>query len=254
MERADRNRGEGMKAIVTGAGAGLGAVIAERLAEEGYVLGLIDRDESSLGLIADRLNARAWVADVADATEIKRVFDDFGPINLLVNNAGIARFGSLLDQSPADMQAVINVNLLGTALCSQQAAKGMSTLGGGIIINMSSINAITPGPNVGLYAATKAAVHNLTVLQSIEWGPLGIRVNAIAPGFIDAGMSAPFFANESIREKRSQGVPLKALGTSEDVVNAVMYLQSDAARYVSGHQLVIDGGVAGSLLAHLPRD
>jgi NAD(P)-dependent dehydrogenase (short-subunit alcohol dehydrogenase family) len=130
----------------------------------------------------------------------------------------------------------------------------MATLGGGCIINMSSINAITPGPNVGLYAATKAAIQNLTVLQSIEWGPLGIRVNAIAPGFIDAGMSAPFFANESIREKRSQGVPLKALGTAEDVVNAVVYLQSDAARYVSGHQLVVDGGVVGSLLAHLPRD
>jgi NAD(P)-dependent dehydrogenase (short-subunit alcohol dehydrogenase family) len=193
-------------------------------------------------------------ADVASPEAVAEAFDAFGPVDLLVNNAGIARFGPLLEQSALDMQAVINVNLLGTAICSQQAARGMATLGGGCIINMSSINAITPGPNVGLYAATKAAIQNLTVLQSIEWGPLGIRVNAIAPGFIDAGMSAPFFANESIREKRSQGVPLKALGTAEDVVNAVVYLQSDAARYVSGHQLVVDGGVVGSLLAHLPRD
>ncbi|MEK9747945.1 MAG: SDR family NAD(P)-dependent oxidoreductase [Pseudomonadales bacterium] len=243
-----------MKAIVTGAGTGLGAAIAERLAKEGYVLGLLDQDEAGVTSVAERLNAKALPADVASPEAVAEAFDAFGPVDLLVNNAGIARFGPLLEQSALDMQAVINVNLLGTAICSQQAARGMATLGGGCIINMSSINAITPGPNVGLYAATKAAIQNLTVLQSIEWGPLGIRVNAIAPGFIDAGMSAPFFANESIREKRSQGVPLKALGTAEDVVNAVVYLQSDAARYVSGHQLVVDGGVVGSLLAHLPRD
>ena len=243
-----------MKAIVTGAGTGLGAAIAERLAKEGYVLGLLDQDEAGVTSVAERLNAKALPADVASPEAVAEAFDAFGPVDLLVNNAGIARFGPLLEQSALDMQAVINVNLLGTAICSQQAARGMTTLGGGCIINMSSINAITPGPNVGLYAATKAAIQNLTVLQSIEWGPLGIRVNAIAPGFIDAGMSAPFFANESIREKRSQGVPLKALGTAEDVVNAVVYLQSDAARYVSGHQLVVDGGVVGSLLAHLPRD
>jgi len=243
-----------MKAIVTGAGTGLGAAIAERLAKEGYVLGLLDQDEACVTSVAERLNAKALPADVASPEAVAEAFDAFGPVDLLVNNAGIARFGPLLEQSALDMQAVINVNLLGTAICSQQAARGMATLGGGCIINMSSINAITPGPNVGLYAATKAAIQNLTVLQSIEWGPLGIRVNAIAPGFIDAGMSAPFFANESIREKRSQGVPLKALGTAEDVVNAVVYLQSDAARYVSGHQLVVDGGVVGSLLAHLPRD
>ena len=243
-----------MKAIVTGAGTGLGAAIAERLAKEGYVLGLLDQDEAGVTSVAERLNAKALPADVTSPEAVAEAFDAFGPVDLLVNNAGIARFGPLLEQSALDMQAVINVNLLGTAICSQQAARGMATLGGGCIINMSSINAITPGPNVGLYAATKAAIQNLTVLQSIEWGPLGIRVNAIAPGFIDAGMSAPFFANESIREKRSQGVPLKALGTAEDVVNAVVYLQSDAARYVSGHQLVVDGGVVGSLLAHLPRD
>lgn len=243
-----------MKAMVTGAGTGLGAAIAERLVKEGYVLGLLDQDEAGVTSVAERLNAKAFPADVASPEAVAEAFEAFGPVDLLVNNAGIARFGPLLEQTALDMQAVINVNLLGTAICSQQAARGMATLGGGCIINMSSINAITPGPNVGLYAATKAAIQNLTVLQSIEWGPLGIRVNAIAPGFIDAGMSAPFFANESIREKRSQGVPLKALGTAEDVVNAVVYLQSDAARYVSGHQLVVDGGVVGSLLAHLPRD
>ncbi|MEK9586744.1 MAG: SDR family NAD(P)-dependent oxidoreductase [Gammaproteobacteria bacterium] len=244
-----------MKAVVTGAGAGLGASIAERLASEGYAVALLDQDGDAASRRAEELTgASAFQVDVSNPEQVADVFSRIGAVDLLVNNAGIARFGPLLEQSPADMQAVINVNLMGTALCAQQAAKQMAEQGAGCIINLSSINAVTPGPNVGLYAATKAAVHNLTILQALEWGPMGVRVNAIAPGFIDAGMSAPFFEQASVREKRAGGVPLKRLGQADDVVNAVVYLQSEAAQYVSGHQLVVDGGVVGSLLAHLPRD
>ena len=244
-----------MKAVVTGAGAGLGASIAERLASEGYAVALLDQDGDAASRRAEELTgASAFQVDVSNPEQVADVFSRIGAVDLLVNNAGIARFGPLLEQSPADMQAVINVNLMGTALCAQQAAKQMTEQGAGCIINLSSINAVTPGPNVGLYAATKAAVHNLTILQALEWGPMGVRVNAIAPGFIDAGMSAPFFEQASVREKRAGGVPLKRLGQADDVVNAVVYLQSEAAQYISGHQLVVDGGVVGSLLAHLPRD
>lgn len=244
-----------MKAVVTGAGAGLGASIAERLASEGYAVALLDQDGDAASRRAEELTgASAFQVDVSNPEQVADVFSRIGAVDLLVNNAGIARFGPLLEQSPADMQAVINVNLMGTALCAQQAAKQMAEQGAGCIINLSSINAVTPGPNVGLYAATKAAVHNLTIQQALEWGPMGVRVNAIAPGFIDAGMSAPFFEQASVREKRAGGVPLKRLGQADDVVNAVVYLQSEAAQYVSGHQLVVDGGVVGSLLAHLPRD
>jgi len=244
-----------MKAVVTGAGAGLGASISERLASEGYAVALLDQDGDAASRRAEELTgASAFQVDVSNPEQVADVFSRIGAVDLLVNNAGIARFGPLLEQSPADMQAVINVNLMGTALCAQQAAKQMAEQGAGCIINLSSINAVTPGPNVGLYAATKAAVHNLTILQALEWGPMGVRVNAIAPGFIDAGMSAPFFEQASVREKRAGGVPLKRLGQADDVVNAVVYLQSEAAQYVSGHQLVVDGGVVGSLLAHLPRD
>ena len=244
-----------MKAVVTGAGAGLGASIAERLASEGYAVALLDQDGDAASRRAEELTgASAFQVDVSNPEQVADVFSRIGAVDLLVNNAGIARFGPLLEQSAADMQAVINVNLMGTALCAQQAAKQMTEQGSGCIINLSSINAVTPGPNVGLYAATKAAVHNLTILQALEWGPMGVRVNAIAPGFIDAGMSAPFFEQASVREKRAGGVPLKRLGQADDVVNAVVYLQSEAAQYVSGHQLVVDGGVVGSLLAHLPRD
>ena len=206
-----------MKAVVTGAGAGLGASIAERLASEGYAVALLDQDGDAASRRAEELTgASAFQVDVSNPEQVADVFSRIGAVDLLVNNAGIARFGPLLEQSPADMQAVINVNLMGTALCAQQAAKQMTEQGSGCIINLSSINAVTPGPNVGLYAATKAAVHNLTILQALEWGPMGVRVNAIAPGFIDAGMSAPFFEQASVREKRAGGVPLKRLGQADD--------------------------------------
>jgi NAD(P)-dependent dehydrogenase (short-subunit alcohol dehydrogenase family) len=129
----------------------------------------------------------------------------------------------------------------------------MAAQSGGVIINMSSVNAVHPAPNVGIYAATKAAITSLTQLQALEWGPLGIRVNAVAPGFIDAGMSAPIFLDDKVRAKRSGGVPLKRLGTAEDVVQAVLFLASDASGYIHGHELVVDGGVIQSVLAHLPR-
>jgi len=156
-----------MKAVVTGAGAGLGASIAERLASEGYAVALLDQDGNAASRRAEELTgASAFQVDVSNPEQVADVFSRIGAVDLLVNNAGIARFGPLLEQSPADMQAVINVNLMGTALCAQQAAKQMAEQGAGCIINLSSINAVTPGPNVGLYAATKAAVHNLTILQA----------------------------------------------------------------------------------------
>ena len=157
-----------MKAVVTGAGAGLGASIAERLASEGYTVALLDQDGDAASRCAEKLTgAKAFQVDVSNPEQVVDVFSRIGAVDLLVNNAGIARFGPLLGQSAADMQAVINVNLMGTALCAQQAAKQMTQQGAGCIINLSSINAVTPGPNVGLYAATKAAVHNLTILLFI---------------------------------------------------------------------------------------
>ena len=130
----------------------------------------------------------------------------------------------------------------------------MVARGSGVIVNLTSINAITPRPNTGAYPATKAAVAKLTEQMALEWGPQGIRVNAIAPGFIDGGMSAGFFKDPKIRARRGSAVPLRRLGTCEDVARAVLFLGSDAAAYISGQQLAVDGGVVNSVLQQLPRD
>lgn len=243
-------------AIVTGGADGLGADMAAILAANNYRVGILDvRGEFAAETAARIPNAVALVADVSNAAQIEAAFEAFGEApDLLVNNAGIVCFGPLETQSVEDYVSVINVNLLGSCLFARQAALCMLSRGSGHIINLTSVNGVHPAPNVGLYAGTKAAMANMTQAMSIEWGPRGIRVNAIAPGFIDAGMSKPIYANPVVREKRGSGVPLRRLGTSDDIAQAVLFLDSPAASYINGHQLVVDGGVINSVMAHLPRE
>ena len=243
-----------LRAIVTGGGQVIGAEIVRGLVAAGYWVGVLDQNAAAAeSLVTELGSSEVLPVDVSDQSAVANAIQGFGTLNLLVNNAGIVRFGPLLDQSADDIASVIEVNLIGTINCAQSAARAMAAQSGGVIINMSSVNAVHPAPNVGIYAATKAAITSLTQLQALEWGPLGIRVNAVAPGFIDAGMSAPIFLDDNVRAKRSGGVPLKRLGTAEDVVQAVLFLASDASGYIHGHELVVDGGVIQSVLAHLPR-
>ena len=243
-----------LRAIVTGGGQGIGAEIVRGLVAAGYWVGVLDQNAAAAeSLVAELGASEVLPVDVSDQVAVANAIQRFGALDLLVNNAGIVRFGPLLDQSADDIASVIGVNLIGTIKCAKYAAQAMAVQSGGVIINMSSVNAVHPAPNVGIYAATKAAITSLTQLQALEWGPLGIRVNAVAPGFIDAGMSAPIFLDDKVRAKRSGGVPLKRLGTAEDVVQAVLFLASDASGYIHGHELVVDGGVIQSVLAHLPR-
>ena len=174
--------------------------------------------------------------------------------DVLVNNAGILRTGPLMDHDPADFRLVMDVNLNGVFIVAQAVARGMRERGGGAIINMSSINGIHPSPNCGAYVAAKAGVIGLTQQMSIEWGEFGIRTNAIAPGFIHAGMSAPFYEDETVRNNRANAVPMGRLGKAEDIAQCVLFLASDAAEYISGETITVDGGVINSVLKQLPRE
>lgn len=243
-------------AIVTGAGAGIGAAIAARAAAGGYRVGVLDIDGAKAKEVAGGLaNATPLQADVTDENSVAAALIAFGVVpDLLVNNAGIVRFGPLIEQSIADFRKVVDVNLMGTFIPTHMVAQRMVKRGSGVIINMTSINAVTPGPGAGAYPATKAAVAKLTEHLAVELGPLGVRVNCVAPGFIDAGMSAPIYANPEIRALRGGGVPTRRLGTADDIAAAVMFLASKEASYINGHQLVVDGGVVHSLLAQLRRE
>ena len=243
-------------AVITGGAAGLGADVARTLSEAGYRIGIFDLGAERVAEAASQLeNAVGIEADVTSPDQVAAAFDAFGEVpDLLVNNAGIVRFGAMEEQSVQDYIDVVNVNLLGSCFCARAIAPAMMDRGSGHIINFTSINGVHPAPGVGLYGPTKAAMANMTQAMAIEWGPKGIRVNAIAPGMIDAGMSKPIFENPRVRAMRGGGVPLRCLGEAADIAEAVLFLDSDGAKYISGHELVVDGGVSISVMAHLPRE
>jgi len=240
--------------IVTGAGAGIGEAIARAADAAGYRVGVLDVDAAKAQSVAESLaDGVALVAAVNETEQVAAALDTFGTPDALVNNAGIVRFGSLLDQSIDDWRSVVDVNLTGTFICSTVCARRMAEAGHGSIVSLTSINGIVAGPNSGAYAATKAAIHLLSQQMSLEWGAKGIRVNTVAPGLIDGGMSAPIYADAETRRLREEKVPSGRLGSVEDIAKAVLFLCSDDADYVTGHQLVVDGGVVNSIIANLPR-
>ena len=243
-------------AIVTGAGGDIGACITELAVSRGYRVVAVDVQPNQIDALAHRLDGVVpIVADITDPDSVKKAFDVFdSPLDLLVNNAGLVRFGPLESLAVQDFQDVVNVNLVGSFIVAREAAVRMKATGGGVIVNVTSMGGIHPAPGGGAYGASKAGLAQMTELMSVEWGPYGIRVNAVAPGFIDAGMSAPFFKDEAVREKRTGGVPLGRLGTAADVAQTVLYLGSEEATYITGQEIVIDGGVINSVLAQLPRD
>ena len=198
-----------------------------------------------------RINSQEYIKILLD----KKSFKEFGETpDLLVNNVGIVLFGPLEEHSINDYSKSLNINLLGSFITSRILITDMIKRGSGSIINMSSINGINPGIGIGAYPASKAGIISMTQQMAIEWGKFGIRVNCISPGFIDAGMSKPIYEDNKVRALRGGAVPSGRLGEADDIANAVLFLDSDNASYINGHNLVVDGGVTSSVIAQLPRE
>lgn len=255
---ADRRR----SVLITGAGAGLGATLAVKAAEEGWLVGVLDRDADAAARTAATIGsaAVALAADTTDESAVEAALDAFATAtsapapDAVVCNAGIVRFGPLLGIDADAWRTVVDVNLTGTFLTARASARRMVESGsGGSIVAVTSMNGVAAGPNSGAYGSTKAGVALLVQQMALEWGSVGIRVNAVAPGLIDAGMSEPIYADPSIRRRRSERVPLGRLGTASDVAAVVLFLLSDAAGYVSGTEILVDGGVTMSVITSLPR-
>lgn len=243
-------------AVVTGAGNGIGAVIAEHAVKEGYRVAAWDVDEDAVRAVADGIGDACVPVrvDVADEESVRAAVAALPQApTLLVNNAGVVRFGPLLDLPAADWRLAVDVNLTGTFLVARTVAARMIAAGGGSIVNIASVNGLAAAPNAGAYTASKAGIIMLTEHMALEWAAGGVRVNAVAPGLIDAGMSDAIYADPEVRRLRSARVPMNRLGSAADVADAVLFLGSDKAAYVTGQTVAVDGGITKSALNAMPR-
>lgn len=254
MALLDRMRLDGWVALVTGASHGIGAALARAYAAAGADVALAARTETDLRQVAADVEVggrRALVlpTDVADlgaiAAMVDRTVAHFGRLDVLANVAGVTRRKPILDVTLDDWDHVVNVNLRGAYFASQAAARAMVPRGYGKILHIASMTTFRGFSDVSLYGMTKAAVANLTRMMAVEWAPHGIRVNAIAPGWIDTPMTATMAPSR--RRWVEEHVPLGHYGTTDDLTALAVYLASPASDYVTGQVYPVDGGfLAGS--------
>ncbi len=242
--------GESKVAIVTGSARGIGKAIAMKFAKDGYDVVISDILQDVAEQTAKEIEelgqkALVIVADVSKAEDAERLINEtvnaFGRLDVLVNNAGITRDNLAIRMKENEWDMVLNINLKGTFLCSQAAAKYMMKKRTGRIVNIASVSGILGTAGQANYASSKAGVIALTKALARELGPRNITVNAVAPGYIITEMTEKL--PDKVKEEYLSQIPLKRGGTPEDVANVVAFLASDAASYVTGTTLIVSGGL-----------
>jgi 3-oxoacyl-[acyl-carrier protein] reductase len=241
-----RMRLENKVALITGAGRGIGRATALRFAAEGASVVVADIDLEVVEAVTAEIEGAALAVqvDVTDRASVQAMVEAavarFGRIDILVNNAGITRDAQLVKMSAEAFDQVVDVNLKGVFHCTQAVAPRMIEQGSGVILNASSVVATYGNFGQSNYVATKAGVVGLTKVWARELGRKGIRVNAVAPGFIRTRMTEGI--PDKVMDKLTERVPLHRLGDPEEIANAYLWLASDEASYVTGHTLAVDGG------------
>jgi 3-oxoacyl-[acyl-carrier protein] reductase len=237
-------------ALVTGSARGLGQAIALKLAEAGADLALCDLNAEWLEETAEKVKAlgrraECYGVNVAEGesvtTGIKAIEKDFGKIDILVNNAGITKDGLIMRMSEADWDAVLNVNLKGTFLCTKAAMRGMMKRRSGTIVNIASVIGLMGNAGQANYAASKGGVISFSKTVAKELASRNVRCNAVAPGFIRTAMTDAL--DEEVQGKMKELIPLSRFGEPEDVANVVLFLVSDASAYVTGQVISTCGGM-----------
>jgi 3-oxoacyl-[acyl-carrier protein] reductase len=241
---------EGRVALVTGGAQGIGKTIALKLASDGADVALVDVDLESAEATAREVEAlgrkaaafKGDVTNIEEAKEIvKKVVEELGSLDILVNNAGITRDGLMLRMKEADWDLVMSVNLKGAFNYTQAAVKVMSKARYGRIINIASIVGLTGNVGQANYSASKAGLIGLTKTVAQEFAARNITSNAIAPGFIETAMTEAL--SEEVRTELASRIPMKRLGSVDDVASGVLFLSSEEASYITGHVLSINGGM-----------
>ncbi len=249
----DSNCLSGRVAVVTGANGGLGKSIVHRLSGMGATMVLLDLEpsRSAKGI----RNSLSLACDISDPESValtaQTVLDRFGRCDILVNNAGIKTPPVPLEELPVDdWDRVFAVNVRGAFLCAKAFAPAMIAQGGASIVNIASIGARTP-TRVGPYGPSKAALSGLTRQMAVEWGPHGIRANSVSPGLVRTPMSDGYYRDEKAVAARLRSLALRRFGEPMDIADAVAFLASDASMFITGQDLMVDGGMLPSQLYNL---
>lgn len=245
----------GKTAVVTGASGAIGCAIVRAFALAGANVVAADLDRQSASRTIEGLggNALAVQGDVADENDVEAMleaaFRQFGSIDILINNAGVALLPEpTIRQDLASWRRVVDINLQGVFLMARGAARRMlGRDGGGVIVNVASVAGLSPAPGSNDYSVTKAAVVTLTETLATEWARKGIRVNAVAPGIMDAGITRQQMERrQGLRDAFTRRIPMGRLGEADDVTDAVLFLSSDHASYITGVCLPVDGGFSAA--------
>jgi glucose 1-dehydrogenase len=252
----------GRVAIVTGAGSGIGEATARGLAEAGAHVAIVDRDTVAAQRVAKGLSGTgaktlAVACDVTSEDDVRRAADQIrsalGPCSTLVNNAGILRPGALDTLTLAEWNQVLAVNLTAYLICARAFGAEMLASGHGSMIHVASIAALHPQTRSGAYSASKAGVLLLSKQMAAEWGPRGVRSNAICPGMIRTPLSAAFYKEPGFEARRAAVTANRRIGEPIDIANTALFLASDRSNYINGTEIVVDGGLDCMLMDMVPR-
>ena len=233
-------------AVVTGGAQGIGRAATARLMADGYDVLALDVNGDQLAEVAAAVGCRTAVLDVSDPEQTLGVAELAPRCRVLVNNAAIQRYQDLLHTTPQEMRQVLDINIMGPVLMAQALVPVIADNGGGSIVNLSSIVSKAHAASTSLYPASKAAINLLTEAMAVEFGPMGIRVNAVGPGTVLTEGTAGHYGSVAAREAIAGVLPLGRMGAPEDISDAISFLVSDQAGWVTGQVLFVDGGFSAS--------
>jgi NAD(P)-dependent dehydrogenase (short-subunit alcohol dehydrogenase family) len=236
---------DGRGALVTGAASGIGRATARRLVEEGARVALFDANGASVEAAAEELGGLAFEGDVCDLPRLEAVCADaaerFGGLHILINNAGAGQVASLERMSPEDFDRLLRINLTG-AWNAMRAAAPFLRAGGGAVVNNASMSGVRATRGEGAYSAAKAGLISLTQSAALELAP-SVRVNCVSPGVIRTALTEPLFRMDGVVDPVLRATPLQRAGEADEVADVIVFLASERARYVTGQNLIVDGGL-----------